>query len=169
MSNTPVPRSELSAWIEKVQDADTKQYIYDRVMDQMNFYKKKSREYKKKYNFWMTASIIISLLIPVVSIFADAGVFMKVIIALLGGGTAAITAYLRLHNYLELWGIYRNNREYLFSVLYSYFTATGIFRKLSDQAERDALLIETCEGCFNSENKHWRELIRKEDEKSGQK
>jgi hypothetical protein len=91
---------------------------------------------------------------------------MKVIIALLGGGTAAITAYLRLHNYLELWGIYRNNREYLFSVLYSYFTTTGIFRKLSDQAERDALLIETCEGCFNSENKQWRELLRMEDEQS---
>lgn len=166
MSNTPVPRSELSAWIVKVQDTDTKQYICDRVMDQMNFYKKKSREYKKKYNFWMTASIIISLLIPVVSIFADAGMYMKAIIALLGGGTAAITAYLRLHNYLELWGIYRNNREYLFSVLYSYFTATGIFRKLSDQAERDALLIETCEGCFNSENKQWRELLRMDDEQS---
>lgn len=165
MSNTTVPRSDLSEWIETVQNPDTKRYINDRVMDQMNFYKRKNREYKKKYNFWMTASIIITLLIPVVSIFADGGLFMKAVIALLGGGAAAITAYLRLHNYLELWGIYRNNREYLFSVMYSYFTATGIFRKLPDQAERDALLIETCEGCFNSENKQWRELIQKDDEK----
>lgn len=166
MCNTPVPRSDLSVWIEKVQDPDTKLYICDRVMDEMNFYEQRSNEYKKKYNFWMTVSIIISLLIPVVSIFADAGLFMKAIIALLGGGTAAITAYLRLHNYLELWGIYRNNREYLFSVLYSYFTATGIFRKLSNQSDRDELLIETCEGCFKSENKQWRELIRAEDERS---
>lgn len=164
MSNTPVSRSELSGWIEEIQDPYTKQYVIDRVMDQMNFYKTKSRAYKKKYNFWMTASIIISLLIPVISIFADEGLFVKAIIALLGGGTAAITAHLRLHSYLELWSIYRNNREYLFSVLYSYFTATGTFRKLADQAERDVLLIETCEACFNAENKQWRELLWKDDE-----
>lgn len=166
MSNTTVPRSDLSEWIESVQNPDIKRYINDRVMDQMEFYKQKSKEYKKKYNFWMTTSIITSLLIPVVSIFSDGGLFMKAIIALLGGGTAAITAYIRLHNYLELWGIYRNNREYLFSILYFYFTVTGIFRTLPDQTARDTLLIETCESCFNSENKQWQELLRKANEKA---
>ena len=97
MSNTTVPRSELSAWIEKVQNPDTKQYINDRVKDQMDYYKIKSREYKKKYNSWMTTSIVISLMIPVFSIFANESLFMKAIISFLGGGTAAITAYLRLH------------------------------------------------------------------------
>jgi len=164
MSNAQVHRSDLSTWIEKVQDPDTKQYILQRVMEQMNFYKTKSRAFKKKYNNWMTASIIISFLIPVVSVFADGSLVMKVVIAFLGGSITAITAYLRLHNYLELWSIYRNNREYLLSVLYSYFTATGIFRNIADQAGRDALLIETCENCFSAENKQWRELIRMDDE-----
>lgn len=166
MSNTTVPHSKLSAWIEKVQNPDTKQYIKDRVMNQMDYYKTKSREYKKKYNFWITASIVISLMIPVMSIFVNESLFMRAIISFLGGGTAAITAYLRLHNYLGLWSIYRSNREYLFSVLYSYFTATGTFRRLTDQAERDALLIETCEGCFNAENKQWYELLRTDDVQS---
>lgn len=166
MSNTTVPHSKLSAWIEKVQNPDTKQYIKDRVMNQMDYYKIKSREYKKKYNSWMTTSIVIGLMIPVFSIFVNESLFMKAIISFLGGGTAAITAYLRLHNYLELWSFYRSNREYLFSVLYFYFTATGIFRRITDQAERDALLIETCEGCFNAENKQWYELLRTDDAQS---
>ena len=159
MSKTSTPRTSLSEWIDSVQEPNTKRYINERVIDQMNFYKSKSRSYKKKYHQFMTASIIVSLLIPLASIFADGSTVMKFFIALLGSCSTAITAYLRLQNYHELWTSYRYNREYLLSVLYAYFTKTGIFRKTERQDEADCLLIETCEACFMAESGSWKVLL----------
>lgn len=166
MCKASAAREDLSEWIEAVEDPRTKHYLNDRVIKQMDFYSKRSESNKKKYSFWMTLSIINSLLIPVLSIFADVNLFMKAVIAFLGGTTAAIMAYLRLHNYLELWSIYRSHKEYVYSILYSYFTEAGIFRNLADQSERDTLLIETCEDCFRLENRQWMAVIRTDDERS---
>ena len=159
MSITSVPRKSLDEWIKSIADVNTQSYVQDRVIDQMNFYRKRSKEYKEKYHRLMTISIVIGFLIPVTSILADGSLIMKVILAALGSATTAITAYLRMQNYYELWTRYRYNREYLLSTLYAYFTKTGIFKACSNQNECDALLIETCENCFNCENQGWLELL----------
>lgn len=165
MSSLPVERKSLDEWIANIENDKTKHYIEDRVVNQMNYYRNKSKEYKKKYHELMTVSIIIGFLIPVTSILADGSIFMKLVIATLGSATTAISAYLRMQNYYELWSNYRYNREFLLSTLYAYFTNTGIFRQLSTQQECDTLLIDTCEACFSTENKGWLDLLREDEQK----
>lgn len=159
MSNPTISRKPLDEWIKGIENETTRNYVQDRVVDQMNFYRTKSKEYKKNYQRLMTASIVIGFLIPVTSILSDGSLIMKIILAALGSATTAITAYLRMQNYYELWTRYRCNREYLLSTLYAYFTKIGIFKTCSNQNECDALLIETCENCFNRENQGWLELL----------
>lgn len=125
----------------------------------MDFYKDNSRKCKKNYQILSTASILIGFLIPIVSIFADGSIYMKVFIAMLGSGSTAITAYLSLKNYRDLWGKYRYSREYLFSVLMSYFMKADIFKNIENQEALDTLLVETCEKYFRAEAQNWQELI----------
>lgn len=154
-------RHELfQKWLESVENEKTRQYIQERVIKQMEWYRIKSKSYKIKYQRWMAASIILSGSIPIVSVFADGGVISKVIIAALGAMVTGISAYLSLHNYKELWNIYRVNREMLLSTLYLYFNNVGIFKKDLDQDCRDAMLIDICEKSFQQEYNSWKSVIK---------
>ena len=159
MGNASITRKSLDEWISCINDERTRNYVQNRVVEQMDFYRTRSKEYKKKYHALMTISIVIGFLIPVMSILADGSIVMKVILAALGSATTAITAYLRMHNYHELWTRYRCNREFLLSTLYGYFTKTGVYKTCPDQQTCDQMLIETCESCFDRENRGWTELL----------
>lgn len=71
-----------------------------------------------QYLRWTTGSIIISGVIPIASVLADGGIFVKIFIAALGAAVTSISAYLNLQNYKDLWAKYRFNREWLLSTLY---------------------------------------------------
>lgn len=146
-------------WLEDVENEKTRQYIQERVITQMEWYRKKSSAYKTKYQRWMTASIILSGSIPVVSVFADGGIISKVVIAALGAAVTGIGAYLSLRNYKELWNLYRVNREMLLSTLYLYFNHVGVFKKDIDQEDRDAMLIDMCEKNFQQDYGNWKSII----------
>lgn len=147
-------------WLKEVSNEKTRQYIEERVIKQMEWYRKKSSVCKAKYQHWMTVSIILSGSIPVVSVFADGGVIFKVIIAALGAAVTGIGAYLSLQNYKELWNIYRVNREMLLSTLYLYFNHVGVFNKDIDQNDRDAILIDLCERQFQQDFSSWKNIIK---------
>ena len=146
-------------WLENVENEKTRQYIQERVITQMEWYRKKSSTYKAKYQHWMTASIILSGSIPVVSVFADGSIISKVVIAVLGAAVTGIGAYLSLHNYKELWNLYRVNREMLLSTLYLYFNHVGVFKKDIAQEDRDAMLIDMCEKNFQQDYGNWKSII----------
>lgn len=150
--------SELNAWIDGISNKDLKLYIQSRVLRQMQFYSEKSRSCKSLYFQWMNTSIVISVMIPIASIFSDGSILMKAVIAALGAAIAAITSYLSLHNYKDLWGTYRSAREQTYSVLLFYFTSSGIFANKQPE-EQDRLLIESCERIFNKENQSWIEAL----------
>ena len=162
MSNPTISHMPLDEWIKEIENETTRNYVQDRVVDQMNFYRTKSKEYKKNYQRLMTASIVIGFLIPVTSVLADGSLIMKIILAALGSATTAISAFLRMKNYYEMWTHYRCNHEYLLSTLYAYFTKNGIFKTCANQTECDTLLIEACETCFNRENQRWIELFKED-------
>lgn len=158
----PISRNALFVeWLENVQDPITADYIKDFVIGQMEWFGRESVKCKKRYKNWMLVSIIISGLIPVASVFADGTLVMKVIIAALGSATTAVSAYLHLQSYQELWGNYRYNREYLHSILCSYFIKTGVFANCTDQEARDKLLVETCEDFFRKEVEVWKGRLDK--------
>lgn len=148
-------------WISDVKDPKIVDYIRTRVMGQMEWFGKESTKNKKKYQGWMLASVIVSSLIPVASVFADGSIGVKILIAALGSMVTAITAFLRLQDYQDQWSNYRYNREYLMSTLYSYFTNTGVFAQFADQAARDRMLIDTCENFIHTDAEGWRGCLAK--------
>lgn len=166
MSHQNSTGRSIEKWLVNVESQKTRLYIQERIVTQMDFYKDNSRKCKKNYQILSTASIIIGFLIPIMSIFADGSIYMKVFIAMLGSGSTAITAFLSLKNYRELWGKYRYSREYLLSVLQLYFMKAGIFKNIENQEDLDNLLVETCEKYFRTEAQNWRELILNDTRKS---
>lgn len=143
-------------WINEIPNEKTRWYIQERIIKQMDWYRTKSAAYKTQYLRWTTGSIIISGIIPIASVVADGGFFVKILIAALGAAVTGISAYLNLHNYKDLWGKYRFNREWLLSTLYLYFNQVGVFGKDLSQESRDLMLIQMCEKCFQQEVSDWK-------------
>lgn len=106
--------NELNSWIDKISDENLKHYIRHRVLPQMQFYSNKSQKYKSSYFRWINASIFISFLIPIASVFSDGSILMKAVIAALGAAIAGITSYINVHSYKELWVNYRFIREQIY-------------------------------------------------------
>lgn len=144
-------------WIEGVQNERTRRYIQERVIKQMDWYCTKCNVCKARYQRWMTASIMISGVIPVVSVFANSSIIFKVLIAALGASVTGISTYLTFQDYKNLWNTYRISREYLLSTLYLYFNHAGAFEGEADQDKRDRMLIDVCEKHFQQEVSDWRE------------
>lgn len=150
----------LQPLIDQVASDKTKYYILNRIMPQMVYYKNASRKCKKRYTCWMIVAIIIGAAIPVLSVIADGGTLMKLILAALGSGVTAINAYLSLENSKDLWRNYRQEREILLSTLYCYFYNAGTFAHLESQEAKDALLIETCEREMSKEVGNWTTMLQ---------
>ena len=151
----------LSGLIATVQNERTKDYIQNRIIPQMEWYSKKSAVYKKQYFKWMTVSIILGALIPVFSVFSNADLFIKVLIAALGAGVTAINAYLSLHGSRDLWISYRTTRENLLHALYAYFNNAEVFSRDVEQSKKDVLLFQICENELSTENSVWKSTLDK--------
>lgn len=137
--------ADLKKWVETVEDENTRNYIKIRVIPQMDYYSKSSRNNKKQYLRLKRLVIVFSALIPVATLFSDYGIWGKLVIVLFGTSVSAITAYLELQNYDKLWGSYRTKREQLLEVLMYYFMNAGAFSSIPDQKQKNTLLVEICE------------------------
>lgn len=158
IQNTSERHELFSKWVGDIANEKTKLYIQERIIKQMDWYSTKCKAYKARYQRWTTASIIISAAIPVTSVLADGELITKLLIALLGAAVTGISAYLSLHNYKDIWSVYSSNREWLLSTLYLYFNQVGMFGKEMDQEDRDAMLVDMCERCFQQEVKDWKSI-----------
>lgn len=146
--------------IEQVKAQNTKNYIKTRIIPQMEYYSRASRNCKRKYKAWKTALIVFSALVPIASIFADGSVAMKVIIAVVGSVVTAINTYLALENFRDLWYSYRTSREILLSILYRYLHNSGEFAYVESQENKDSLLIKICENEMTRESANWAEIVK---------
>jgi len=159
--NDYMREASLTDLIAQVQNGNTRDYITNRILPQMKWYSNKSRESKRQYYFWMTFSIFLGAMIPVVSVFADGAIWVKVLLAILGAAVTAINAYLSLHNFKDLWLTYRNIREALLRTLYCYFNHAGIFSQNDTQEEKDILLVSVCEEEISHETSDWLSFMKK--------
>ena len=138
---------EFDFWLNGMTDESMKNYIKYRIIKQIDWFEVKGRYCKNKYHGFMFASIIISSIIPVLSIFADGSVLMKTAIAILGSVVSVIGSYITLQNYKELWVEYVSKKSILQNMLYMYFNCRGDF-DVADEKERNGKLIDTCENYF---------------------
>ncbi len=138
---------EFDFWLNGMTDENMKNYIKCRIIKQIDWFEVKGRYCKNKYQRFMFASIIISSVIPVLSIFADGSVLMKTVIAILGSVVSVIGSYVTLQNFKELWVEYVSKKSILQNMLYMYFNCRGDF-DIEDEKERNGKLIDTCENYF---------------------
>ncbi|MCM1083196.1 MAG: DUF4231 domain-containing protein [Clostridium sp.] len=138
---------EFDFWLNGMTDENMKNYIKYRIVKQIDWFEVKGRFCKNKYQRFMLASIIISSIIPILSIFADGSVLMKTVIAILGSLVSVIGSYITLQNYKELWIKYVSEKSILQNMLYMYFNCRGEF-DIADEKERNGKLIDTCENYF---------------------
>lgn len=151
---------EFDFWINSMADENMKNYIKYRIIKQIDWFEVKGRYCKNKYQRFMFASIIISSVIPVLSIFADGSVLMKTVIAILGSVVSVIGSYITLQNYKELWGEYVSKKSILQNMLYMYFNCRGDF-DIEDEKERNGKLIDTCESYFVQNVNTFNEMEKK--------
>ena len=137
--------SAVAGLIDQVQCGRTKDYISKRILPQLQWYSRRSRECKQSYYRWTATVILLSAMVPIASVFADGTLWGKAVIATLGAVITAIHSFLVLYNYKDLWQTYQNKHESLLHILYCYFTNAGSFTGDASQTEKDLTLINACE------------------------
>lgn len=149
------PVDEFEPYLHQLPDSNIKTYITERVMGQIKWYDSKSNENQHRYKQMMVASVILSAIIPVLTIIVDYGsAVIKIFITALSSSVTAISAILTLYNYKDLWVQYRSNCEILKSVLHRFFNKCGEFSDLSDE-QMYQNLINSCEDYMTKEFRTW--------------
>lgn len=152
-------KDQFSHYLNKIDRNDLKSYIEERIIKQIDWYDKKSNVNQKWYKTWMIISIILSGLIPVLTLMIDGDSTLNYKIAVTGFSSAvtAISSILTLYNFRELWVEYRANCEILKSILHRFFNKSGEFANKTSQDIHN-LLINSCEEYMTKEFNRWREI-----------
>ena len=150
-------RENFSPYLELIPNGPTKDYIEHRVIDQIDWYNKKSTKNQTNFKRGMISSIILSALIPVITLFSDSAypLVVKVFITAISSGITAISAIISLCHVQELWVQYRSNCEILQSVLHRFFTKSGEFYDCASDERALDLLVMTCEEYLTQEFQTW--------------
>ena len=154
--------SEFEIYLNSIGSCERKNYIKNRVINEIQWYSKKSSGNQKWYKRFMIMSLILSSAIPLVTVLSEelSTLHFKVIISVLGTGVTAISTIIALYSFKELWIQYRYNSEVLKSQLHCYFTRSGEYKDLEDN-EAFNKLVEECEKQINDENSKWEVLKNK--------
>lgn len=153
--NTSGRDDALEKLISQISNSMTKDYINNRVISQMKWYSRRSKECKRRYQVSMMVAIILGALIPVVAVIANGDLWIKVLLAMLGAAVTAVNACLSLFKFGELWIEYRNAREGLLRIIYYYFNNANVFEQEKLQEEKDKLLVNMCEEVIANESGVW--------------
>ena len=137
---------------EEIQDTRTRDYVKNRLLPQMAWFNKKSREYKRQYYVLTSASIMMGAMIPVMSILLEGSALPRILIAILGASITGVNAYLSINHSRDLWLTYSSTRETLLQTLYLYFNDAGVYSASLAQEDRDKLLINVCEDELSRKN-----------------
>ena len=73
----------------------------------------------------------------------------------------ATNAYISLHNFKDLWIVYRKTHGVLTRTLYHYFNNAGIYSQYSTQNQKDVLLVNICEEEISKESDGWYTILQK--------
>lgn len=154
--NTYDIKNEFINYLGKMENGNIKTYIEERVIGQIKWYDQKSSKNQFWYRLFMIISIIISGLIPILTLMLDLpfGFIIKIIISALSSTVTAISTITALYNYRELWVQYRTNCEVLKSILHSFFMKNGEFANVEGDDVYN-ILTTSCENYITKEFRAW--------------
>ncbi len=135
----------LKQRVMRIEDTETRDYLLNRVLPQMEWYKARADKNRDMYCYCVGTGIAASAMIPVLAVIADT-LPVKTAIAALGTFVMAINAYVNMHDFHGLWVKYQSARETLLRTLHCYFTNAGVFSDEASQEEKNVMLIEALEG-----------------------
>ncbi|MGE7365383.1 DUF4231 domain-containing protein [Desemzia incerta] len=151
--------------LNDLESTKEKDYLQERVDDQINWYDKKSGKMQKKYKFLKRITIISSGLIPIISLsnLQFRYISTELIVSSLGTLIAITESFSALSKYNENWTRYRNICETLKSEKYMYLNQSGVYSEKNDVF---AYFVERIETIISQENINWASL-NKESKKEG--
>lgn len=136
-----------------------KTYIEQRLINQIIWYDNSAIKKQNKYKHLTIVSIILTSIIPILSIFTGYkyGIIATASITVCSTSSAAILSVINLCEYHKLWIEYRSTCEILKSILHRYFMRANEF-SFSDDKENLDLLISSCEEYMTKEFQTWTQL-----------
>lgn len=131
-------------------DNTFEKYLKERYEDQVKWYSNRSSQYKRYYQWFQWAAIIISASLPVLvlAIPANFALFTVILSIIL----AVITTALKTFKFQEIWINYRTTAETLKKEKFCY-DAGAI--EYTDAENKEQLFIERVEALISRENTLW--------------
>lgn len=141
------------------------EYMKLRVDDSISWYDAKSTVSKHYYNRAKAAQIVLSLIVPLLSGFANDHPVLNYIIGIIGFAVAIITGMLNLFKYQDKWTQYRTFAESLKREKFLFLTKAGIYN-VEPAFDK---LVARIEELIAKENNTWSQYIdeAKSKEKQG--
>jgi hypothetical protein len=133
---------------------DIKQYIEERLDDQIAWYSRKSRQAQKMYKIFQVIEIILAATIPLFSGYTTDHIIIAVIIGVFGAIIAIIESISKLFKWHENWIEYRTTCELLKYHKYLYLTQSSPYN--NEEETIDNLFIKNIEDIISSENNQWK-------------
>jgi len=137
-----------------------KWYIENRLIDQFNWYDRKSVLNQRRFKCLKTIEYIITGLIVFFSTLSASWSFARYITILLSIILAIISSLQSLNKYQENWLEYRTTAETLKHELFLYLSHAGPYKGLSNE-EAFQKLVERVESLISEENTEWRMYIQR--------
>jgi hypothetical protein len=135
------PRSVLSI------DSDPGGPAWDRLVDQLDWYDRKSSDAQRAFKRVKVTELIIAAAIPVMAGTSAS----QIITAALGGAVVLLEAVQQLYQWQTNWVQYRSTAEALKHEKFLYLAAAGPYAT----GDRRRLLAERLEGLISQEHAKW--------------
>jgi hypothetical protein len=138
------------------------EYFSERVLDQINWYDKKSSYYKRWFMRLKVFEIFLALMIPFLTAYITTeSLSLKVTVGLIGVLVAAVSSIITLFKFQENWIQYRTVAESLKHEKFLYTTKAGPYKEDSSFP----IFVERFESYISKENSQWASYIKYEKEK----
>ncbi len=132
-----------------------KEYIEQRVDDQIKWHSSNSQANKRKYKTMRTVVIGLSVLIPLFAVLiTEQNPIFKYLTGGIGAAIAFLEGMLALNKHQDKWTDYRATAEVLKREKFMYATKTGRYKE-QDNAAAFSIFVETVEALLAKENADW--------------
>lgn len=137
---------------------DEKEYIANRLEDQISWYDRKSVWHQKWFKRLQAYQMVAAATIPVLMFYVrDTSSFMRVLVASAGASIAIASGIIGLYKFQENWLEYRTTCESLRHEKFLYLTCSEPYN-IEDPF---LLLVNRVETLISKENTNWAQYMRK--------
>lgn len=135
-----------------------KEYLENRLEDQINWYDKKSVWHQKWFKRLQVFQIICAASIPIlVNYVTDTSNYTRLIVAILGASIAIVSGIVGLYKFQENWLEYRTTCESLRHEKFLFLTQTEPYHTENPFS----LFVNRVETLISKENTNWAQYMKK--------